>query len=745
MAYTPPAYNVVNADLKPVGSAAVVIPAYNVVNANLAVEDGGGGGSSQTIVPSGINSGEIGSPVFMLYHSFITELGGIETSEWVGYPTFELGDFYIEPYGIPSAEWVGTPSILLKKQYINPLGIDDSQVGYPELRLGKQYLHLAGIDDSEVGLPEFFQLTQVIRFSGVETSELLGEPSFILQNQVIAFQGFDYSEVGEPEFHLVDIFLDVEFGSGEDLSFDVSLDQAVESSFEDGQEFEAELHTDEAVVVDGFDGQEIDVSLETYELIALEIGSDNGEAFELELSTDESIAAEYGEGQELSLELQDFPIHYLDLEFGTGETLWVDLDVLSPFTNLYLDSMDVGQVFEFEIDVPPGNNLEIVFGSGVEFSLVDFSTAASLGEIEFNEGVSIGVESVDELSNYKAADGATLSTSLSVSVIVDGGSSTGESLDVVIDTRPPEFLDVEVWVGEELVPPSIRALVSAPLRVTFGEGVYITATESTSTTSFDLEGDPPSYPNRLQWWLDMNQFEFIDMLPSFVWGHGTGIVVQADLQARPRFSISCATGESFAMVRGYDYMEIEAFSGLQAPTQEFIHLEPHVNLCYPNVIPNADAMEVELDFNEETCYADFLYEGQYLRSALSCVYTVAPVQWVEGSRLDFDLTISDLWRLRFWTGQRLEFYLGTVPVLPINFSTGEAFRGTFEEPSVLMHAGESVELELTITFEVEFLERGCLDNEYKYMTPNGDEDKEKFNPVAVELEPFAHEIKARCF
>ena len=156
-------------------------------------------------------------------------------------------------------------------------------------------------------------------------------------------------------------------------------------------------------------------------------------------------------------------------------------------------------------------------------------------------------------------------------------------------------------------------------------------------------------------------------------------------------------------------------------------------------------MEVELDFNEESCYADFIYDGQYMRSALSCIYTVAPVQWVEGSRLDFNLTISDLWRLRFWVGERLDFYLGTVPVFPISFSTGESLRGIFEEPSVPMAAGESVELELTITFEVGFLEQGCLDNEYKYMTPNGDEDKEKFNPVTVELEPFAHELKARCF
>lgn len=490
-----------------------------------------------------------------------------------------------------------------------------------------------------------------------------------------------------------------------------------------------------------FTGEAVSLTLDVYDLV--NVPAFTGETLSTDLTTSAAMVAVAWAGENFSLTLTAHPAAYMAVSLANGEAAVIPLDTKQE--HRFALSLGDGQTATPSLFLPSRADIGFTAWSGESFEVSTISTAIGLGEVVAWTGSSMLVMSLDELSNYRAADGVSLSATIVALPYFSSTAADGVTLSVSVDTRPPAGLSCTLWEGAEFAFPSMNLLVSAPLRVTFGEGVYITATESTSTTSFDLEGDPVSYPNRLQWWLDMNQFEFIDMLPSFVWGHGTGIVVQADLQARPRFSISCATGESFAMVRGYDYMEIEAFSGLQAPTQEFIHLEPHVNLCYPNVIPNADAMEVELDFNEETCYADFLYEGQYLRSALSCVYTVAPVQWVEGSRLDFDLTISDLWRLRFWTGQRLEFYLGTVPVLPINFSTGEAFRGTFEEPSVLMHAGESVELELTITFEVEFLERGCLDNEYKYMTPNGDEDKEKFNPVAVELEPFAHEIKARCF
>lgn len=492
---------------------------------------------------------------------------------------------------------------------------------------------------------------------------------------------------------------------------------------------------------EAFTGEAVSLTLDVYDLV--NVPAFTGETLTAALSTSAAMIAVALAGESVSVALEARPASYMALALSSGETAFVDLDTKQEHRFALL--LSDGQSSESSLFVPARADISITAQEGPSLGLTTLSTALSLGEVVAWTGSSMLVVELTELSNYRAADGVTLTATIEASPYFSPTAADGVSFAASIDTRPPAGLSCTFREGSEFAFPSMNLLVSAPLRVTFGEGVYITATESTSTTSFDLEGDPPSYPNRLQWWLDMNQFEFIDMPPSFVWGHGAGIVVQADLQARPRFSISCATGESFAMVRGYDYMEVEAFSGLQGLSQEFIHIEPRINLCYPNVIPNADAMEVELDFNEESCYADFIYDGQYMRSALSCIYTVAPVQWVEGSRLDFNLTISDLWRLRFWVGERLDFYLGTVPVFPISFSTGESLRGTFEEPSVPMATGESVELELTITFEVEFLEQGCLDNEYKYMTPNGDEDKEKFNPVAVELEPFAHELKARCF
>ena len=487
-------------------------------------------------------------------------------------------------------------------------------------------------------------------------------------------------------------------------------------------------------------GESVSLSLDVYDLVGLP--GFTGETLTTVLTTESTLRSNLSAGEQMAVVFTTQPAAYMALALSDGQTFSTVL--LTKQEHRFTLDLGDGQTFTTVLGIPNRADLAVAMSTGSTFAMPVFSLAIAFGEVVAWEGPSVAVLSLDELSNYKAADGVTLTVSFAAAPYFSPHGFDGVTLSAGLDTRPPAGLSCVMWTGEEFLPNTLATMISANLRVTFCDGVFIEASDSTATTYYDLEG-PPSYPNRLQWWLDMNQFEFIDMPPSFSWGSGAGIVVKADLQARPRFSINFATGESFAMERGYDYMDIVAQSGLESREQTFFYIEPHINLCYPNVFPNADAMEVELDITEENCYADYLYDGVALQGALSCVYTVAPVWWEEGSRLDFNLTIYDLWRVTFWHGQTLVPYLSTAPALQVSFWAGESMAARLEEPTVEIGTGESCELNLTITFEVEFLEEGCLDNEYKYMTPSGDEDKEKFNPVAVELEPFAHEIKARCF
>lgn len=526
---------------------------------------------------------------------------------------------------------------------------------------------------------------------------------------------------------------------GETLSWALATLRRVGTSLSAGEAFSIDLQI-MSMRTEASVGESVSLTLDVYDLVGLPGFA--GETLQAALTTTSSLAVGMYSGEQHTPVATFHPASYMSMSLSTGEQFAPALSTKQE--HRFATELGDGQAFALAVTLPVRADMVVAMSTGSTFAMPVFSTAVALGAITAYQGSSISVTSLDEVSNYKAADGASLSVTIEAYPYFSPVAGDGTNLAAALDTRPPAGMSCAFHVGEWASAESMNTRVAVPLRVTFCDGVFVEASDSTATTYYDLEG-APSYPNRLQWWLDMNQFEFIDMPPSFSWGSGPGVVVQVDLQARPRFSISCATGESFALERGYDYMEVTAQTGLMGREQEYFYIEPHINLCYPNVFPNTDAMEVELDFNEETCYADYLYEGQALRSALSCVYTVAPVWWEEGSHLDFVLSIYDLWRVQFWAGERLTCYLGTLPSLQINAHAGETILGRFEEPTIQVHTGEVMELALTISFDVEFLEMGCLDNEYKYMTPDGDEDKEKFNPVAVELEPFAHEIKARCF
>ena len=52
---------------------------------------------------------------------------------------------------------------------------------------------------------------------------------------------------------------------------------------------------------------------------------------------------------------------------------------------------------------------------------------------------------------------------------------------------------------------------------------------------------------------------------------------------------------------------------------------------------------------------------------------------------------------------------------------------------------------LVSKYDVAFLEEGCLDNEFQYQNLSGDIVIELFTPVAVEGDPFKHELQATCY
>jgi hypothetical protein len=514
--------------------------------------------------------------------------------------------------------------------------------------------------------------------------------------------------------------LQLNLGSGEALAVDIDI-ASVASDLSVGESFEASL--------------QIRLNLLPQSYV--------GEALAVGLTTTAAIQPVFYSGESAVVGLGTRPGAELSAPFFDGQVqsapLWTRVVIPITFSD--------GQAVSYGLDMPYRADLSVSFATDSHVSLDTIQTSIALGSFTFTEGASFRVTGeMGELSNYKAATGEAVRFELFVEPGFVVTFCDGADLEATGNVRPAENLSIELWGGETFYSPVLDVLISAHLQAYFYDGVFITPTEETSTVVFDL-ASPPAYVDTLDWWRELNQFEIAEPLASRGWGAGTDVLVTVSLETRPRFSISFTDGQSWALESNALFLDATLSFGFMPAwgRSESFYVEPTVNLCYPNVFPSADDMEVELDFTEESCYADFMFTGESVRYDLSCVYDVSPRPLPVGEHLDCMLTVYDLWRVTVWVGEHLDCYLATDMNIRVRATTGESLRVTMEEPSVLIGDGATLVATLTNTFDVEFLERGCLDNEYKYIDENGDEDKEKFNPVAVELEPFLHNIQARCF
>jgi hypothetical protein len=119
----------------------------------------------------------------------------------------------------------------------------------------------------------------------------------------------------------------------------------------------------------------------------------------------------------------------------------------------------------------------------------------------------------------------------------------------------------------------------------------------------------------------------------------------------------------------------------------------------------------------------------------------------DGAEIVGTLTVPDAWIIKIHHGQRIDFELSTTVQMAANFRDGaEINKFDFYSPPYLAGAGEYMEATLKIDYEIEFNETGCLDNEHQYYEEDGSSvDKLKTTTATVEMKPFKHSIKARCY
>lgn len=221
--------------------------------------------------------------------------------------------------------------------------------------------------------------------------------------------------------------------------------------------------------------------------------------------------------------------------------------------------------------------------------------------------------------------------------------------------------------------------------------------------------------------------------------------VTVSLLTAPRYGQTDSQFGEQIFVDLYDPIkfEPESYAGDQIRLNDF-YQDLNIRLTFGNLIPDIHRADIELDApNPDHDTTIRSLTGEQVRWDLER-HTQFETEQCFGETSQAVLTI-DSFAPRTGFGHHIGVALSTTVQFKSASYTGEIVEPDLYRPPLMSYMGEQVSVAISIKYEVEFLEEGCLDNEYVYANENGDEDKSKYEIQAVEKKMFRHDLKGRCY
>lgn len=417
----------------------------------------------------------------------------------------------------------------------------------------------------------------------------------------------------------------------------------------------------------------------------------SGENFTWGLATRPTFTFRSYTGETTTLALKDYPAPGIAVDGHTGERLDIALQI--------------------------GKQLGIISGYSGEHVIVD----------------------VTNLDNYVVQVGESAAAALATEIVLVANSNGGESASLVIKNAPSESIGTfRTYTGAYVVV-DLGTMPSAILALNPIHQWHDAVVGFDTATSFDLLITTccPKIGS-------YERIELNDMEPPDIQYSGNKVIFQADLSTRPRFSAFAFTGETFRLDDPNWLLDINGSSGQYASLSGLVFEEHSFNLCYGNLIPDSQFADVELiSLDNWNCDAHMAYMGETMALVNLEVSPNFSPEGPCGQRADVTLDVDPALRLFCWSGETAydpTFYVR------LGIGAGETAQVTFAGEIYSGGSGQTAILTTLATgYEVEFMEQGCLDNEFIPTDASGDPDYANANPVPVELDLYVHSIKARCF
>lgn len=547
----------------------------------------------------------------------------------------------------------------------------------------------------------------------------------------ISFSDCYYSPIA---FYPGDGFGDITFESGESGLVNLAPTYALYPSASTGERGEAALAPTVSLSAAALTGEYATETLTTYPAWTPSFAAISGESASVVINTTGAFSTlDAYSGESSTLVLAARPAALFDLPFYSGESFGWNLATKPTFTFRSYTGETTTLVLK---DYPaPGIAVDGHTGERLDIAL---QIGKQLGVISSYSGERVIVD-VSNLDNYVVQVGESAAAALATEIVLVANSRGGESASLVIKNAPSESIGTfRAYTGAYGVV-NLKTMPSAILALNPIHQWHDAVVGFDTATSFDLLNTSCCPKIGSYELIELNEMEPPDIQYS-----GNKVIFQADLSTRPRLSAFAFTGETFRLDDPNWLLDINGSSGQVASVTSLVFEEHNFNLCYGNLIPDSQFADVELiSLDNWSCDAHMACAGEAMDLVNLEVSPNFSPEGPGGQRADVELIVDPALKLQCWTGETA--YDPTYYIRPL-IGSGETTQFTFAGETYSGGAGQSAVLTTLATgYEVEFMELGCLDNEYVPADEDGDPDPTKANPVPVELDFFVHSIKARCF
>ena len=448
-------------------------------------------------------------------------------------------------------------------------------------------------------------------------------------------------------------------------------------------------------------------------------------------------------------------------KIGGGETCKATIDVSPPpifefansegsrlTHNMYFRArlgifQFVGSTFKFDIHIPTSPPLE--FNAYCGQSCTIWLPEIKLNSVIAGEFVKILSISTEPLWWYRT--GETLTTSgLRTATIISGLIQTDSHCSIELSVKHSEGIGLfkafeGVYSGTHL-----QTMLTQSLSILFEHDLW-TQLDIDSTTYFDLTTDlccgarPLNGQN--SYIIELDNAEY----PEEVF-YGNNIKYSVELSTNSSLQIQFYPDDyNLSLIDRSDYLSVDFHSG---EILDIISFESilRIRLCKGYFIPSGDSVITEFtDVITEDCYSDIGYMGESLSCKLLHNPCFKPKTNEYGSTFEFDIVLDSPWELKAYAGESLHIpeYVRISTFEPtFNCYSGSHLSTSFPPPVWRGYAGEAVTCSITTTkITIDFVDAGCLQNEFQFKDNFGNIIPEKYMPVAIELYPFEHQLKLK--